>query len=138
MFLIQLLEQFLGLKSDSILNNSKNIGGMTAEWPLASAFYVYQNGLWYYCHLDCAIIFKYAYYLLYQKKILQTQIDYCTFSVNLICNDLQKLLKNTYLNEYLLKHIFFSNHVQRDTNIIKRYFIFIHILSSFNIVIKSP
>ena len=45
MFLIQLLEQFLGLKSDSILNNSKNIGGMTAEWPLASAFYVYQNGL---------------------------------------------------------------------------------------------
>jgi len=45
MFLIQLLEQFLGVKSDSILNSSKSIGGMTAEWPLASAFYVYQNGL---------------------------------------------------------------------------------------------
>ena len=45
MFLIQLLEQFLVLKSDSMLYSSQSIGGMTAEWPLASAFYVYQNGL---------------------------------------------------------------------------------------------
>jgi hypothetical protein len=45
MFLTQLLEQLLGLKPDSILHSSKKVGGMTAEWPLASAFYVYQNGL---------------------------------------------------------------------------------------------
>ena len=44
-FLTQLLEQLVGLKAGDILHSSKSIEGMTAEWPLASAFYVYQNGL---------------------------------------------------------------------------------------------
>ena len=57
------------------------------------------------------------------KKNLQMQIDYCTFSVNLICNDLRMLLNNKYLNEYLLQQILLGNNVVRDTNIITRYFI---------------
>ena len=51
------------------------------------------------------------------------QIDYCTFSVNLICNDLQMLLNNKYLNEYLLQQLPLGKHVVRDTNIITQYLI---------------
>ena len=46
MFLATLVDQLLGFKQGSVLHSSKNINGMTAEWPLAAAFYVYQNGLW--------------------------------------------------------------------------------------------
>lgn len=45
MFLATLVDQLLGFKQGSVLHSSKNINGMTAEWPLAAAFYVYQNGL---------------------------------------------------------------------------------------------
>ena len=44
-------------------------------------------------------------------------------SYMMICN---YYWMNKYLNEYLLYHIILSNHNQRDTNIIKRYFIFYH------------
>jgi hypothetical protein len=29
----------------SFLKSTSNVSSMTAEWPLAAAFYVYQNGL---------------------------------------------------------------------------------------------
>lgn len=45
MFLASLLDQLLGFKQGSMLYSSEDVNGMTAEWPLALAFYVYQNGL---------------------------------------------------------------------------------------------
>ena len=45
MFLATLVDQLLGFKQGSILHSSNNVNGMNADWPLAAAFYVYQNGL---------------------------------------------------------------------------------------------
>ena len=45
MFLATLVDQLLGFKQGSILHSASNVNGMTAEWPIAVAFYVYQNGL---------------------------------------------------------------------------------------------
>ena len=45
MFLATLVDQLLGFKQGSILHSASNVNGMTAEWPIAAAFHVYQNGL---------------------------------------------------------------------------------------------
>ena len=45
MFLATLVDQLLGFKQGYILHSSNNVNGMNADWPLAAAFYVYQNGL---------------------------------------------------------------------------------------------
>lgn len=45
MFLATLLDKMLGLKQGSFLRSTSLVNAMTAEWPLAAAFYVYQNGL---------------------------------------------------------------------------------------------
>ena len=45
-FLTSLLDQTIGgLKSGASVRSSRQIQGFTAEWPLGSAFYVYENGL---------------------------------------------------------------------------------------------
>ena len=44
-FLATLVDQLLGFKQGSILHSSNNVNGMNTDWPLAAAFYVYQNGL---------------------------------------------------------------------------------------------
>eukprot|EP00096_Caligus_rogercresseyi_P015714 TRINITY_DN8184_c0_g1_i1.p1 TRINITY_DN8184_c0_g1~~TRINITY_DN8184_c0_g1_i1.p1 ORF type:complete len:349 (-),score=105.94 TRINITY_DN8184_c0_g1_i1:74-1120(-) len=46
-YLISLTQEFLGLKSSScVLHSPRNMDhGMNGDWPLAAAFYVYQNGL---------------------------------------------------------------------------------------------
>lgn len=45
MFLATLVDQLLGFKQGSFLHSSSSVNGMTAEWPLATAFHLYQNGL---------------------------------------------------------------------------------------------
>ena len=58
-FLTTLLDQTVGgLKPGSVIRSSRLVEGFTAEWPLGSAFYVYENGLWYVLnssalHLNC-------------------------------------------------------------------------------------
>ena len=45
MFLATLVDQLLGFKQGSVLHSASNVNGMTADWPIAAAFHVYQNGL---------------------------------------------------------------------------------------------
>ena len=45
-FLTTLLDLTVGgLKPGSVIRSSRLVEGFTAEWPLGSAFYVYENGL---------------------------------------------------------------------------------------------
>ena len=44
-FLVTLIDSVIGLKENSVVWSSKQIKGMTAEWPLGAAFYIYENGL---------------------------------------------------------------------------------------------
>ena len=46
MYLATFADAALGFKQSSVLRSSCNIGKeMTGEWPLAAAFYVYENGI---------------------------------------------------------------------------------------------
>ena len=45
MYLASLLDKLFGLKLGSQLHSNANVGGMRAEWPIAAAFHVYENGL---------------------------------------------------------------------------------------------
>jgi hypothetical protein len=45
MFLATLVDQLLGFKQGSVLHSASDVNGMTADWPLAAAFHIYQNGL---------------------------------------------------------------------------------------------
>ncbi len=45
MYLASFVDAALAFKQSSILRSSCNVNGMTGEWPLAAAFYVYENGL---------------------------------------------------------------------------------------------
>ena len=45
-FLTTLIDMTVaGLQPGAVVRSSRPIGGFTAEWPLGSAFYVYENGL---------------------------------------------------------------------------------------------
>ena len=45
MYLASLVDSAFGFKQSNKLRSGCNVGGMTGEWPLAAAFYVYENGL---------------------------------------------------------------------------------------------
>ena len=47
MYLASLVDSAFAFKQSNKLRSSHNVspGGMTGEWPLAAAFYVYENGL---------------------------------------------------------------------------------------------
>ena len=45
MYLASFVDSAFGFKQSNKLRSGCNVGGMTGEWPLAAAFYVYENGL---------------------------------------------------------------------------------------------
>ena len=45
MYLASFVDSAFGFKQSNKLRSSFNVGGMTGEWPLGAAFYVYENGL---------------------------------------------------------------------------------------------